>query len=193
MLIEILVLGGDESFGDAVGDGAERHIDAPLAGKLGDQVAVIGVNAGHDRRLVFGEHFVVRQILRHLPQDERRRSRHGHEDDHACGEQEPEEAQQEAAATATPPLLRRLDRSRNVHIDPVPSPIFRRLWEPSNPSQHYGNKTLPITDFVLIFGGNWTRDATTKLRTASAPRAWRNTRRSPRLLSRPWRRARFRR
>ena len=52
---------------------------------------------------------------------------------HACGEEEPEEAQQEAAATATPPLLQRLDRSRNVHIDPVPSPIFSRLWGVTQP------------------------------------------------------------
>ncbi len=25
--------------------------------------------------------------------------------------------------------------------------------EPSNPSQHYGNKTLARTEFMLIFGG----------------------------------------
>jgi hypothetical protein len=29
--------------------------------------------------------------------------------------------------------------------------------ESGNPSQHYGNKTLRTEDFVLIFGGNWTR------------------------------------
>src|SRR5262249_32442616 len=118
MLIEILVLSRDEGFGDAVRNGAERNVDATLASKLGDQIAVIGMNTGHDRRLVFGEHFVVRQILRRLPQNKRRSTGRRHEDDHACRKHEAEEAQQEAA-TPSPLLLRRLDRSRNVHGFPA--------------------------------------------------------------------------
>src|SRR6476660_9427548 len=116
MLIEILVLSRDESFGDAVGNGAEGHIDAPLARKLGNQIAIIGMNAGHYRRLIFGQHFVVRQILRCLPQDKCRRRSHRHEDDQARREHEAEEAHQEAATAATPLLLRRLDRGRNIHF-----------------------------------------------------------------------------
>ncbi len=75
MLIEVLVLGGDEGLDDAVGYGGDRHIDAPLARELGDQRAVIGVDAGHHRRLVFGEDLVVRQLARYLPQARRRRRR----------------------------------------------------------------------------------------------------------------------
>jgi hypothetical protein len=60
MLIEILVLGGDEGLSHAFWNRRDRYVDAALARELGDQRAVIGVNAGHHRRLVFGEHFVVR-------------------------------------------------------------------------------------------------------------------------------------
>src|SRR5262249_16926821 len=112
---EILVLGRDESVHHAVGNGVERNVDAALAGKLGDQIAVIGVNAGHHRWIVFGEHFVVQRILRCLQRNNRRSGARRHEDDHAGRKHEAEEAQQE---TAAPLSLERLDRSRNVHFPP---------------------------------------------------------------------------
>ena len=182
MLVEILVLGRDEGFDHTVRHRVERHIDAPLAGELGDHVAVIRMDAGHDRRLVFGEHFVVGQVLRHLPQDEGSRRGDGHEDDHACRKHEAEEAQQETAALAAAPLLRRLNRSRNVHgLHPSrPQSVVAR-GEPSNPSQHYGDKTLPWPEFSVIFGGSKTRgNRRSEFNTACAQRAWQNRRRSPR-------------
>ena len=64
MLVEILVLGRDERGLDAVGDRLDRQVEAPLVGILGDQLAIGGMNAGHHRRLVFGEHVVIRQVGR---------------------------------------------------------------------------------------------------------------------------------
>jgi len=124
MLIEILVLGRDEGLDDALGNGGDRHVDAPLAGELGNQSAVIGVDASHHRRLVFGEHFVVRQLLRYFPQHEAGSTGDGDEDDHAGGEHEAEEAQEKPAAPPPPPLLRRLDWSRNVHGSDPSRPRF---------------------------------------------------------------------
>ena len=125
MLIEILVLGRDEGVDDAGRDRGDRHVDAPLARELGDQRAVIGVDAGHHRRLVFGEHLVVGQFARHLPQHEGRGASDGDEDDHRGGEHEAEEAQEKPATTAAPPLLRRLDWSSDIHVfGPVPSLVL---------------------------------------------------------------------
>ena len=127
MLVEILVLGGDEGVHDAVGNGGEGHIDAPLAGKLGDQVAVIGVDAGHDRRLVFGEHFVVRKILRYFPQHKRRRGRHATKTIMLAANMKPKKRSKK------PPRLRRRFCSGGLigavmsMVRPVPSPIFSRL------------------------------------------------------------------
>src|SRR6185312_8952817 len=115
MLIEILVLGGHEGLDDTLGNGGDRHVDAALARELGDERAVIGVNAGHHRGLVFGQHFVVRQLTRYLPQHEGCSARDGDEQNHARSEHETQKTQEKAAATPAPPLLRRLDWSRNVH------------------------------------------------------------------------------
>ncbi len=141
MLIEILVLGRDEGLDHAVGNGGDRHVDAPLARELGDQPAVIGVDAGHHRRLVFGEHLVVRQFARHLPQDEGRGAGDGDEDDHAGGEHEAEEAQEE------PPRRRRRRCSGGLTgavmsmVRPVLSPVLVAAGRRGNPSQNYGNET----------------------------------------------------
>ena len=124
MLIEVLVLGGDEGLDDAFGYAGDRHVDAPLARELGDQRAVIGVDAGHHRRLVFGEDLIVRQLARHLPQHEGGGAGDGNEDDHAGGEHEAEEAEEKSAAAPTPPVLRRLDWSCNVHNSNPSQPRF---------------------------------------------------------------------
>ena len=115
VLIEVLVLGRDEGVDDALGNGGDRHVDAPLARVLGDQPAVIGVDARHHRRLVLGEHLVVRQFLGDFPQHEGGRAGHGDEQNHAGGEHEAEKAQKEPAATTAPPLLRRLDWCCDIH------------------------------------------------------------------------------
>ena len=63
VLVEILVLGREERRLDPVRDRLDRQVEPPLVGVFGDQLAVGGMDAGHDRRLVFGQHLVVRQIL----------------------------------------------------------------------------------------------------------------------------------
>ena len=123
VLVEILVLGGDEGIDDAGRDGGDRHVDAPLAREFRDQRAVIGVDAGHHRRLVFGEHLVVRQLARHFPQHKGRGAGDGDEHDHRGGEHEAEEAQEKPAATAAPPFLRRLDCS-DIHVSDPSRPRF---------------------------------------------------------------------
>ena len=130
MLVEVLVLGGDESVDDAGRDRGDRHVDAPLARELGDQRAVIGVDAGHHGRLVFRQDFVVRQLARHLPQDEGGGTGRGDEHDHGRGEHETDETQEEPA-TAAPPALRRLDWLSNVHRRTRPDPVLM----PGNPQQ----------------------------------------------------------
>ncbi len=188
MLIEILVLGRDEGLDDALGNGRDGHVDASLAGELGNQGAVIGVDAGHHRRLVFGEHFVVRQLLRNLPQHEGGSAGDGDERNHAGGEHEAEEAQEKSAATAAPPLLRRLDWSRNVHGS-VPSrpPLLVARGTRGNPSQDYGNKKLPSPK---IEGCGQDREGLVNFRTARAQRAWQNSCRWRRRSGRPSGRAR---
>ena len=61
--VEILVLGRQERRLDAVGHRLDRQIEAPLARELAHQRAVGSVDARRHRRLVAGEHLVVRQIL----------------------------------------------------------------------------------------------------------------------------------
>ena len=63
VLVEAPVLGRQEGCDDALGDGVDGHEDAPLARVLGDQRAVVRMDARHHRRLVLGEALVVGQIL----------------------------------------------------------------------------------------------------------------------------------
>ena len=64
--VEILVLGRQECRLDAVGHCLDRQIEAPLARELAHQRAVGSMDARGHRRLVAGEHLVVRQILGHV-------------------------------------------------------------------------------------------------------------------------------
>ena len=63
-MVEVLVLGREEGRLHPVRDRLDRQIEPPLVRIFGDQLAVGRVDAGHDRRFVFGEHLEVRQILR---------------------------------------------------------------------------------------------------------------------------------
>ena len=63
MFVEILVLGRQERRLDAVRHGLDRQVEPPLARELAHQRTVRSVHAGRHRRLVFGQHFVVGQIL----------------------------------------------------------------------------------------------------------------------------------
>ena len=63
VLVEVLVLGGDEGLPDLVGDLVDRREDAPLAGELVHERALAGVDAAERRRLVALELGVVGQVL----------------------------------------------------------------------------------------------------------------------------------
>ena len=55
VFIEVLVLGRQEGSLDQIGNALDRQVEPPLARVLGHQLAVGGVHAGHDRRLVFAQ------------------------------------------------------------------------------------------------------------------------------------------
>ena len=177
MLVEILVLGRDESLDDALGNGGDGHVDAPLARELGDEPAVIGVDARHHRRLVFGEHLVVRQFLGHFPQHEGGGAGHSDEHDHAGGEHEAEKAKQKSAATAAP-LLRRLDWCRNIHCFYPSRPRISAREAPA-PTL---TKNMATTSWSRAESGlrRTLPGLIVKIRTGCGQYAWRNSRRWPR-------------
>ena len=59
MLIEALVLCRQERGNDALGHRIDGHEDAPLAGVLGDQRAVVRVDARHHGWLILRQAFVI--------------------------------------------------------------------------------------------------------------------------------------
>ena len=83
VLVEALVLGGQERGDHQLGHDVDRHEDAPLAGVFGHQAAVVRVDARHHRRLVFGEAVIVGQIARGLPHEEAGHAGGRHEQHHA--------------------------------------------------------------------------------------------------------------
>ena len=97
VLVETLVFGRQVGRDDAPWDHVDWYEDAPLAGVLGHQAAVVGVDARHDRGLVLGEALIVGQIARGLPHEEANDARGRYEHDHARGKAKPQEAQQPAA------------------------------------------------------------------------------------------------
>ena len=141
MLIEVFVLRGDERVDNALRDRSDGNVDTALARILGDEPAVIGMDARHDRRFVLGEHLVIRQLLRDLPKHKRNRARYGNEQDHARREHEAQKAQEEPAALLLPPLPGRFDWCCDVHgVSTVPPPHSALRGTQTNPNQEYGNK-----------------------------------------------------
>ena len=61
MIIKMLVLGGHERLLDALGNRLDRDVGAVLAGVLGQQPAVAGMDPGRHRRLVVGQLAMVGQ------------------------------------------------------------------------------------------------------------------------------------
>ena len=64
VVVEVLVLGGDEGLPDAFGDLVDGREDAPLAGELVHELALAGVDAAERRRLVALELGVVGEVAR---------------------------------------------------------------------------------------------------------------------------------
>ena len=100
VLVEILVLGRDESVLDELGHRLDRDVEAPLLGVLGDKGAVGSVHARHHRRLIVLQRRVVGQILGEMPDDVGGARRAAHEQDRAGGEQESEKPHQQSHRTA---------------------------------------------------------------------------------------------
>src|SRR5204862_5579389 len=107
VLVEILVLGGDEGVDDELGNRLDRDIESPLARVFGEQRAVGGVHPRHDRGFVVLQLGVIRQRLRVVPQQAGCRRDRDNEYDRPGGEQQTEEAQQKSHARRSPAPNRR--------------------------------------------------------------------------------------
>ena len=93
MLVEILVLGGEEGVDDQLGHRLDRDVEPPLARVFAEQRAVGGVHARHHRRLVILQLRIVRQVLGKMPEQAGGRGDADHEQNGAGREQKAEEAQ----------------------------------------------------------------------------------------------------
>ena len=62
MLVKILVLGRNEGLDQALGNVFDGHEHTMLAGILGDQATIAGMDTAHHRRLVFRQLLVVGEI-----------------------------------------------------------------------------------------------------------------------------------
>ena len=71
MLVERLVLGREEGLDHALRHGANGHEQPLLAGVLGQQPPVTGVNASHHRRLVARKLIVIGQVAAVVKEHER--------------------------------------------------------------------------------------------------------------------------
>ena len=95
MLIEILVLRGDESIDDEFRNCLDRQIEPALLGIFRQQRAIRGMHSRHDRRLIILKLRILGQVLGVMPQQA---SHGGHADDEKDGphcKQEPEKAQKQ--------------------------------------------------------------------------------------------------
>ena len=80
MLVEVLVLGGEEGVDDELRHRLDRQIEPALVGVFGEQRAVGRVHPRHHRRLIILKLRIIRQVLGIMPQkagdggDRRRRT-----------------------------------------------------------------------------------------------------------------------
>ena len=111
--VEVGVLGGEEGVAHVRRDAVERHEVAPLDVELADQRAVVGEDAGRDRRLVAQELVDRRQVGRDLAVE--------HEARDAAGEQHRDRGPEDEPPERTP-----------ADVAPVPSCATRTL--PARPS-----------------------------------------------------------
>src|SRR5690606_3066689 len=106
MLIESLILRREKGVDDELGDGVDRHEDAPFTSKLRDQPSVVRMDARHHWRLVFGEFLVARQVLRVGPQQVSGHCRTRDESDDTRCKQPAKKAQKNALPAFALPLRR---------------------------------------------------------------------------------------
>src|SRR5262249_32277077 len=95
MLIEILVLGRDESIDDKFRDRLNRQIEPPFLGIFREQRAIAGVDARHHRRFVILKLRIIRQVLGKMPQQARGPGDADDEENGTDRKQEAEKAQEQ--------------------------------------------------------------------------------------------------
>ena len=82
MVIEILVLGGEERLHHPPRHGLDGHEDTLLDGVLGQQLPVAGVHTGHHRWLVIGKLGVIGEVASEVMEHEKRPARAEDGDNH---------------------------------------------------------------------------------------------------------------
>ena len=96
VLVEVLVLGGEEGVDHHLRHGLDRNVEPALRGVFGDQRTVAGMDAGHHRRLIVLQLRVVRQVLGEMPEQTGARANGHQEHDGPGREQKAAEAQQQS-------------------------------------------------------------------------------------------------
>ena len=96
MLVEILVLGGEERVDDQLRNRLDRQIQPAFLGIFAEQRAVGRMDARHHRRLVILKLRIIRQILGIMPDQPRGRGDADQEHDGSGSEQETHEPHQQA-------------------------------------------------------------------------------------------------
>src|SRR5215469_3796251 len=91
MAVEILVLGGKKGIDYRLGDGLDRHKNAPLGRVFGQQSAISSMHAGRNRRLVMSELLIVRQLAAEMPDRDADEAASGNRQDDRADEQKPDE------------------------------------------------------------------------------------------------------
>ena len=105
MLVEVLVLGGEERVDDHLRHRLDRQIQPALLGVFAEQRAVGRMDARHHRRLVILQLRIVRQVLGKMPDQPCHGGDADQEHDGSGGEQEAHEPQQQAHCRSSVPTL----------------------------------------------------------------------------------------
>src|SRR5262245_32335393 len=102
MVVEVLVLGGEEGVDDELGDGLDRDIEPPLAGVLGHQRNVSRVNTRHDRGFIVLQLGIIRKVFGKVPKQPGGCGNAHHKENRSCSKQEAEEAQKQPHGRMVP-------------------------------------------------------------------------------------------
>ena len=92
MVVKAFILSGQEGVDYPFWDRLYWYEDTTLGGEFGQQSAIPGVNAGHNRRLIMSELLVVRQLSVEL--------RDGYASDNAPGDCQQDHAANELSSDA---------------------------------------------------------------------------------------------
>jgi len=131
VLVEVLVLGGDEGVDDERRHRLDRNVEAPLARVFGEQRTVGGMDPRHHRGLVILQLRIVGQRFGIMPEQARRPRDRDHEHDGSRREQEADEAQQQSHQFKSPRPNTRDSRWPHWPGEkPSRAPVFPRMAPP---------------------------------------------------------------